>query len=82
MSAIELPKATLEALAYKLKHRLSSELNVEIGRFEAIDLVDFCAETMGPHFYNQGLQDAQEIYRKKFEEIADSVIEIEKQVKI
>ena len=78
MSEIELPKATLDALAYKLKQHLSSELNVDIGQFEAIDLVDFCAQTMGPHFYNQGLQDAQELYRKKFEEIAESVIEIEK----
>jgi len=82
MSPIELPKSTLETLARSLKQHLMSELHVEVGQFEAIELIDWIALNLGPRFYNQGLQDAQELYRKKFEEIAESVIEIEKPVKV
>ena len=82
MSRVELPKPVLETLANALKRHLSSELHVDVGQFEALELVDWIAEHIGPRFYNQGLQDAQELYRKKFEEMADAVIEIEKPVKL
>ena len=38
-------------------------------------LLDFICEEMGPYYYNQGVQDAQQLAREKLE---DAVYEIEK----
>ncbi|MBC7667541.1 MAG: DUF2164 family protein, partial [Gemmatimonadaceae bacterium] len=38
-------------------------------------LLDFISEQMGPYYYNQGVQDAQQLFRDKLD---DAVYEIEK----
>lgn len=81
MSRIELSKDTRQALTQALSRYLKKELDVEIGGFEAAFLLDFIAETLGPHFYNQGLHDAQAIIRDRLETISDAVYEIEKPLK-
>jgi uncharacterized protein (DUF2164 family) len=81
MSRIELDKKTQEALVKALGAYLKDELDIEIGGFEAQFLLDFIGETMGAHFYNQGLQDAQAIFRKKVDLILEAVYELEKPVK-
>lgn len=82
MSKIELPKKIEEELAAALRKKLKADFEAEIGQFEALDLLDWLSETLGPHFYNQGLADAQEIYRRKFEDIADAVYALERPVKL
>jgi len=78
---IELNKETREALARSLKDYLKDELEVEITGFGAQFLLDFVAETIGPRFYNQGLQDAQALFRTKVEAITEAIYELERPVK-
>ena len=82
MSKIELEKPVREALTRALTRYLKDELDVEIGGMDAILFLDFIAEKLGPHFYNQGLADAQVILSKKLEQIAEAIYEIEKPIRL
>jgi len=80
MSKIELSKETRVLLARKLAKHLKSENDVDLGGFEAEFLLDYIAETLGPYFYNQGLEDAQAIFREKMEAVSDALYVIEKPI--
>ena len=82
MARIELPKETREQLARALSKYLKDELDVEASGFDAQFLLDFITETLGPHYYNQGLYDAQAIVRSKLDMIGEAVYEIEKPAKL
>jgi uncharacterized protein (DUF2164 family) len=82
MSKIELPKETREALAKALSRYLKDELDAEVTGFDALFLLDFIIETVGPHVYNQGLADAQSLLAKKVEELGDSIWALEKTAKL
>lgn len=79
---IELPKATREALAKTLTGYLKSELDVELGGFEAVFLLDFIVDRLGPHIYNQALYDAQAHVLKKLEALGEAVLDLEKPAKV
>jgi uncharacterized protein (DUF2164 family) len=81
MSKIELPKAVQEALAQALSRYLKHELDVEVEGFDAVFLLDFITETLGPHYYNQGLYDAQALTAKKLDEVAEAILALEKPLK-
>jgi uncharacterized protein (DUF2164 family) len=78
---IELNKETREALARTLTAYLKDELEVEVSGFDAQFLLDFIVEHIGPRFYNQGLQDAQALFRAKVELVTEAIYELEKPVK-
>jgi uncharacterized protein (DUF2164 family) len=82
MSRIELPKDTRDALARALSRYLKAELDLEVTGFDAVFLLDFVTETLGPHFYNQGLADAQALLAKKLDEIGESIYQLEKPAKL
>lgn len=81
MSQIELPKDTREALARALSRYLKDELDLEVTGFDAVFLTDFVTEHLGPHFYNQGLADAQALLGKKLDEIGEAIYQLERPVK-
>ena len=81
MSKIELPKATADELAQALSRYLKAELDVEVSGFDAVFLVDFITERLGPHYYNQGLYDAQAVLAKKTDDIGEAILGLEKPVK-
>ena len=78
MSKIELPKPVREDLVRALSKYLKDELDVEVSGFDAVFLLDFVIETVGPHLYNQGLADAQALVRAKADEIVEAVYQLEK----
>ncbi|HET6970107.1 MAG TPA: DUF2164 domain-containing protein [Phenylobacterium sp.] len=82
MSKIELPKETQDALARALSKHLKDELDLEVTGFDAVFLLDFITERLGPHFYNQGLADAQAFLAKKLDEIGESIWQLEKPAKL
>ena len=41
-------------------------------------VMDFFAAEIGPHFYNRGLQDAQQLLTEKMEEVGYVLQELEK----
>ena len=59
MSKIELEKPVQDAMVQALTRYLKDELDVEVAGFDAVFLVDFITEKLGPHYYNQGVYDAQ-----------------------
>jgi uncharacterized protein (DUF2164 family) len=81
MAKIELPKDTRDALARALSRYLKDELDVEVAGFDAVFLVDFVTERFGPHFYNQGLYDAQALLHTRLEALGEAVLELEKPAK-
>jgi uncharacterized protein (DUF2164 family) len=82
MSKIELAKDVREALARTLSQYLKDELEVEVEPFDAVFLLDFVTETVGPHLYNQGLADARAIVGRKVDEIDDAIWQLEKPAKL
>ncbi len=77
MGKIALDRRALEGLARVVAAHLKEELDVEIGAFEAGDLVRRLTETIGPVFYNQGLKDAQALLRARLDTITDAIEALE-----
>lgn len=78
MSKIELPEDIRDQIARALSRYLKDELDLEVAGFDAVFLTDFITEHLGPHFYNQGLADAQALLAKKLDEMADLISQLEK----
>lgn len=78
MSDIKLPKEETERIVAAIKRYFDAELEQDIGGFEAEFLIDFFAGQIGPHFYNQGLLDAQQLFAARAEEIGYQLQELEK----
>ncbi|MDP1632477.1 MAG: DUF2164 domain-containing protein [Caulobacter sp.] len=78
MAGIELDKPARELMLRQLGRYLKVELDVEIGGLPAEFLLDFLTEHLGPHYYNQGLQDARTAFLKRVDEIGETIYELEK----
>jgi uncharacterized protein (DUF2164 family) len=78
MSGINFSKEEKEILVQKLKAYFETELDCEIGQFEAQFLLDFISSEIGAFYYNKALSDAQAIVLGKIEDITDAFYEIEK----
>ena len=78
MSRIELDKQVREAASRLLLRHLKDEHDVELTPFDALALVDFVSEALGPYFYNQGVADAQAVVQKRADAIADALYDLEK----
>ncbi|MCR5880271.1 DUF2164 domain-containing protein [Phenylobacterium sp. J367] len=82
MARIELEKPVRDALTRALSRYLKDELDVEIGAMDALLLLDFITEKLGPHFYNQGLADAQAVLTKRVEDLTEAISAIEKPIRL
>jgi uncharacterized protein (DUF2164 family) len=81
MARIAFDKPTRDLLSRQLMRHLKDELDVEVDPVDAVGLVDFLAETLGPHFYNQGLADARAVVGQRAELIAEAIYELEQPLK-
>jgi uncharacterized protein (DUF2164 family) len=77
MPKIELPKEIRDEAAKALSRYLKRELDLEVTGFDAVFLLDFVTETLGPHFYNQALADAQALLGKKLDEMGEAIWQLE-----
>jgi len=77
----ELEPPTRDALARALVRYLKDEMDVEIGGMDAVLLLDFVSERLGPHVYNLALRDAHAHLRTKIEALGDAFYELEKPAK-
>lgn len=82
MTKIEFSKEMRDALAEALTRYLKDELDLEVTGFDAQFLLDFISQTLGPHYYNQGLWDAQAALQKKLDLISQAIDELEKPAKL
>ncbi len=79
---IELEKPERDALSRALVLYLKEELDLEIGGMDAILLLDFISEKLGPHYYNQALHDARAHLRAKLENLSEAFYDLEKPTKL
>lgn len=77
MAKIVLQPAVKAELVQRLQRYFNEELQQEIGSFDAESLLDFFSEQMGGYFYNQGLAGALAAFESKFEDITDSIYQLE-----
>ena len=82
MAKIELEKSAREALARALVRYLKDECDAEIGGMDAMLLLDFISERLGPHYYNQALYDAQAHLQARMDALGEAVFELEKPAKL
>jgi uncharacterized protein (DUF2164 family) len=78
---IELEKSARDALARGLARYLKDEFDVEVGGMEAVLLLDFISERLGPHYYNQALCDAHAHLHARMEALGEAFFELERPAK-
>jgi uncharacterized protein (DUF2164 family) len=78
MSEVNFSDGEKEQIVTKVKLYFRDELDQDIGSFDAEFLIDFFTRELGAYFYNRGLYDSQTILASKFEDLADSILELEK----
>jgi uncharacterized protein (DUF2164 family) len=67
-----------DVLGQAIKTRMAERFELEMGRFEAEELLDFLIEKCGPMIYNQALLDAQALLKARFESIESDLWALEK----
>lgn len=82
MEKINFTEEEKRQIVQKLKAFFNEELEQDIGGFDAEFLIDFFADEVGAYFYNRGLYDAQALLSKKFDELADTIYELERPVSL
>jgi uncharacterized protein (DUF2164 family) len=82
VAGIEFDKETRDKLAREIVRHLKDELDLDVAPFEAVELLDWLSERLGPHYYNQGLADAQALVRAKADDVVEAIYGIEKPVKV
>lgn len=77
MERLELNLDEREHLARLVQQHLDSELDVELGRFEAEALVELLIKDLGAVFYNKGLLDAQAVFSKSLDQVQEEIYALE-----
>ena len=78
MPRIEFDKETRDTLAREIAHHLKAELDLDVAPFEALELLDFLSEQLGPHYYNQGLADVQALVKAKADDVVEAIYGLER----
>jgi uncharacterized protein (DUF2164 family) len=76
MAKIEFDTGRRAELVNKIQGYFKSELDQELAQFDGEFLLDFITETLGGHFYNQGLMDAQAILLGRMDNITEAIDEL------
>lgn len=78
MAEITFTREQTDRIVDLIQAYFSEKLDSDIGRFDAEFLLDFFQKEIGVYFYNQALQDAQTLLMAKFEELGDTLQDLEK----
>jgi uncharacterized protein (DUF2164 family) len=65
------------AIVGKIQRHFADELEQEIGALPAETLLNFFTETIGPFYYNQGLNDAQAVFARALDSVGDEIYGLE-----
>ena len=77
MKKIAFEKAERAAIVGKIQRYFVDELDSEIGSIPAEQLLNFFTETIGPFYYNQGLNDAQAVFLRTMDNVGDEIYALE-----
>ncbi len=78
MKKIEFSKEDKADIVARIQRYFSDELDQKIGVLPAEFLLDFFSSTIGAHYYNQGLRDAQAAFLKKMEDASEAIYLLER----
>lgn len=79
---ISLDNSTRSSLGRLLQARLKAVLGVDADPVDCQELLDVLTESLGPHFYNQGLYDAQAAVQARMDAVIEDIGGLEKAVKL
>jgi uncharacterized protein (DUF2164 family) len=74
---ITLEKERRAAAVERIQRYFADELDQSIGAFAAERLLEFFAEEVGAHYYNQGLADAQAVFARALDNVNDKIYGLE-----
>lgn len=77
MKPIQFDKRQRDEIVARIQRYFVNELDGEIGAIPAELLLGFFTETIGPFYYNQGLNDAQAVFAKAVEDVNDTIYGLE-----
>lgn len=77
MPDIQLTQDQRSDIVEKLKCYFATQMDQDIGQFDAEFLLDFFAKEVGVFFYNKGVQDANDIIHHKMDDIQQALYDIE-----
>lgn len=78
MATIKFSSEQKAQVVAKIQKYFHDQLDQQIGAFDAEFLLDFFAEEVGGHFYNQGLADARAAIAAQMENIEDALYALER----
>ena len=67
-----------DGLIQQIQAYFTTELDQDLGNFEAEFLLDFFSEHLGPHYYNQAIRDVQKHLSGYIDTLNERVDELEK----
>lgn len=79
MKKIEFSKEQKSDIVGRIRSYFDRELDQPIGVLPAEFLLDFFADEIGAHFYNQGLRDAQAAFLRRMEDMSEDIYLLERE---
>lgn len=63
---------------HQIKRFMADRFDLDIGTFEAAELLELFTREIAPHFYNRAIFDAQALLKERFESIESDLWALEK----
>ncbi|WII35846.1 DUF2164 domain-containing protein [Paenibacillus thiaminolyticus] len=80
MNPIKLPRERKEHIMEQVKQYFAEERSEELGDIGAEQLIDFMIKELGPHLYNQAVQDARKLLLERMAALEDDLYALERPV--
>ncbi|MGO8147902.1 DUF2164 domain-containing protein, partial [Rhizobium leguminosarum] len=78
MKKIEFSKEAKATIVARIRRYFDAELDKPIGALSAEFLLDFFADEIGAHYYNQGIRDEHAALLRKMEDLAEDIYLLER----
>jgi uncharacterized protein (DUF2164 family) len=76
--SLQLDAAQTQGAVLATKRFMADRFELELGSFEAEEVLDFFAREFAPHFYNKAILDVQAHLKDRFESIESDLWALEK----
>lgn len=73
--AIELSTEEVREILPSIKRYIAEEFDAEIGEMKAQLLLDYFLKEIGPYAYNKGVNDGENYFREKMEDLTGNCYE-------
>ncbi|WPO99670.1 DUF2164 domain-containing protein [Pseudomonas sp. HR96] len=64
--------------ANKIKRFMAERFDLDLGSFEALEVLELFTREVAPHYYNRAIFDAQALLKERFESIESDLWALEK----